>query len=88
MLKIPVDSYNNILTLLKLEHFVHVVEYLDYEGRKTISAYIVNNAIDNNLPVPSQEQVDQILTLVAPLVKDQPDQPEEVSARVCSLECG
>ncbi|XP_030831126.1 vacuolar protein sorting-associated protein 35 [Strongylocentrotus purpuratus] len=77
LLKIPVDSYNNILTLLKLEHFVHVVEYLDYEGRKTISAYIVNNAIDNNLPVPSQEQVDQILTLVAPLVKDQPDQPEE-----------
>ncbi|XP_072168725.1 vacuolar protein sorting-associated protein 35-like [Diadema setosum] len=77
LLKIPVESYNNILTLLRLEHYGRVVEYLDYEGRKTISAFIINNAIDSNLAVPSQEQVDQTLTLVAPLVQDQPDQPEE-----------
>lgn len=79
LLKIPIDSYKDILVLLKLKHFGMVVEYLDYEGRKTMGCYLVNNAIEQNTKIPTQEQVDQILLLVAPLVQDQVDQPQDVS---------
>ena len=78
MLKIPVDNYNNIITLLELKHFGSLFDYFDYEGRKNMSLYVVNNALENCTSLPEQEQVDQILTMVAPLVQDQPDQPEEV----------
>lgn len=77
LLKIPIDSYKDILVLLKLKHFGMVVEYLDYEGRKTMGCYLVNNAIEQNTKIPTQEQVDQILLLVAPLVQDQVDQPQD-----------
>ncbi|XP_071813758.1 vacuolar protein sorting-associated protein 35-like [Apostichopus japonicus] len=77
LLKIPLDSYNNILVLLKLKHFGMVVEYLDYEGRRSMGKLIISNALDHKTQIPLQEQVDQILLLVAPLVQDQVDQPAE-----------
>lgn len=90
LLKIPLDSYNNILVLLKLKHFGMVVEYLDYEGRRSMGKLIISNALDHKTQIPLQEQVDQILLLVAPLVQDQVDQPAEVGPiklSVCLAVC-
>ncbi|XP_064640905.1 vacuolar protein sorting-associated protein 35-like [Lineus longissimus] len=77
LMKIPVDMYNNILTVLKLEHFGPLFEYFDYQARKVMSAYIISNAVENETLIPEHEQVDSILTLAAPLVQDQSDQPTE-----------
>jgi len=57
LMKIPVDSYNNALTLLKLDHFGPLFEYFDYHARKTMSIYIINNILDNETIIPTQEQV-------------------------------
>ena len=57
LMKIPVDNYNNVLTLLKLEHFGPLFEYFDYQARKTMSTYIINNALETESPIPTQEQV-------------------------------
>lgn len=57
LLKIPVDSYNNILTIMQLTHFGKLIDYLDYKGRKSISAYIVSNALENETVIPTSEQV-------------------------------
>jgi vacuolar protein sorting-associated protein 35 len=57
LLKIPVDNYNNILTVLQLENFAPLLEYFDYLGRKNLSAYIVSNALDNETTIPTQDQV-------------------------------
>lgn len=57
LMKIPVDNYNDILTLLKLDHFGPLYEYFDYHARKTMSAYIINNALEAESRVPTQEQV-------------------------------
>ena len=57
LMKLPVDNYNNVLTLLKLEHFGPLFEYFDYQARKTMSIYIVNNALDNDTIVSTPEQV-------------------------------
>ena len=57
LLKIPVDSYNNIITLLQLEYFAPLFEYFDFSSRKEMSLYVVNNAVESALKIPTQEQV-------------------------------
>uniref|UniRef100_A0A8B9HFI4 Vacuolar protein sorting-associated protein 35 n=1 Tax=Astyanax mexicanus TaxID=7994 RepID=A0A8B9HFI4_ASTMX len=77
LLKIPVDTYNNILTVLQLKHFPPLFEYFDYESRKSMSCYVLSNTLDYNTTIVAQEQVDTILNLVSTLIQDQPDQPAE-----------
>ncbi|XP_059987031.1 vacuolar protein sorting-associated protein 35 isoform X2 [Lagenorhynchus albirostris] len=77
LLKIPVDTYNNILTVLKLKHFHPLFEYFDYESRKSMSCYVLSNVLDYNTEIVSQDQVDSIMNLVSTLIQDQPDQPVE-----------
>ncbi|XP_023678494.2 vacuolar protein sorting-associated protein 35-like [Paramormyrops kingsleyae] len=77
LLKIPVDIYNNILTVLQLQHFHPLFEYFDYESRKIMSSYMLGNTLDNNTVIKAQEQVDAVLKLVSTLIQDQPDQPSE-----------
>ena len=57
LMKLPIDNYNNVLTLLKLEHFGPLFEYFDYQARKTMSIYIINNALDNDTVISTPEQV-------------------------------
>ncbi|XP_017786600.1 PREDICTED: vacuolar protein sorting-associated protein 35 isoform X2 [Nicrophorus vespilloides] len=75
LLKIPVDHYSNILTVLQLKHYAALMQHLDYYGRKSLSMYILTNALDSETVIPSQEEVEQALSLVSTLVTDQSDQP-------------
>jgi len=75
LLKIPVDSYNDVMVVLSLDHFIPLLNCYDYSGRREMSAYLVNNVIDNNTRIGSPERVETILTIVAPLVTDQSDGP-------------
>lgn len=56
-MKIPVDTYNNVLTVLKLKHFHPLFEYFDYESRKSMSCYVLSNVLDYNTEIVSQDQV-------------------------------
>lgn len=76
LLKIPIDNYNNLLTVLKLQHYAELMQHLDYYGRKMLSIYILNNALDSETLITTQEQVEQALNLVKTLVSDQSDQPK------------
>lgn len=75
LMKIPIDNYKNILTVLKLNNYAPLLEYFDYEGRKLLAVYIITNILDNETMIPTQEQVDAVLTIISPLVQDQSDQP-------------
>lgn len=75
LLKIPLDHYNNLLTVLKLQHYAALMQHLDYSGRKMLSIYILNNALESETVIPVHEQVEQALGLVSTLVTDQSDQP-------------
>jgi len=57
LLKIPVDTYNNVLTVLKLKYFPPLFEYFDFESRKTMSCYVLSNTLDYNTTIIAQEQV-------------------------------
>ncbi|KAJ8882177.1 hypothetical protein PR048_018665 [Dryococelus australis] len=60
LMKIPVDNYNNLLTVLELHHYGPLLDYFDYHGRKSLTAYLVANALDNetHLPTPDQSYPD------------------------------
>jgi len=77
LMKIPVDAYNNVLTVLGLEHYARLFGYFDYEARKIMSVYIVSNVLEYETKIPTQEEVEALLTLVSTLVQDQSDQPNE-----------
>lgn len=77
LMKIPVDSYNNILTVLELSHFGPIFDYFDYQSRKLMCSYLINNVLENDTRIPTQDQVDNILNIVNVLVQDQSDQPAE-----------
>jgi hypothetical protein len=57
LMRIPVDNYNNLLTVLQLQHYGPLLDLFDYHGRKSLAAYLVTNALDNETLVPTQEQV-------------------------------
>jgi vacuolar protein sorting-associated protein 35 len=77
LLKIPVDSYNNVLTVLELKHFAPLFDHFNYAARKEMSLYVVNNVLEHGTLIPTQEKVDAMLQMVNTLVVDQADQPEE-----------
>lgn len=56
-MKIPVDSYNNILTVLELSHFGPIFDYFDYQSRKLMCSYLINNVLENDTRIPTQDQV-------------------------------
>ncbi|XP_018329314.1 vacuolar protein sorting-associated protein 35 [Agrilus planipennis] len=76
LLKLPVDNYNNLLTLLKLKHYPALLQHLDFYGRKYLSIYILSNALEHETVIPTQEQVEQALTLLTTVISDQSDQPK------------
>ena len=57
LLKIPILSFNDILTVLSLENFRPLLEMFDFDGRRQMSVFIVNNVIDNETTIGSPEQV-------------------------------
>ncbi len=65
LLKIPVDTYNNILTVLQLKHFPPLFEYFDYESRKSMSCYVLSNTLDYNTTIVEQEQVGFLVITLA-----------------------
>uniref|UniRef100_A0A2I3H810 Vacuolar protein sorting-associated protein 35 n=1 Tax=Nomascus leucogenys TaxID=61853 RepID=A0A2I3H810_NOMLE len=75
LLKIPVDAYKNILTVLKLKHFHLLFEYFDYESRKSMSCFWTLSLKTSGFLVPRMLQVDSIMNLVSTLIRDQPDLP-------------
>lgn len=91
LLKIPLDNYNNISVILKLTHYAGLMQHLDYIGRKSLSIYILNNALENESVISTSEEAEQALTLLSTLVSDKNEQPigevdmEELAEEQCLL---
>lgn len=57
LMKLPVDYFNNILTILELKYYGSLMKCFDYTGRKTLSLYLVNNVLNTRTFIPTQELV-------------------------------
>lgn len=57
LMKVPVDSYNDILTVLKLEKYPVLYQIFDFEGRKCLSLYLLQSILDKNAFLTSLTEV-------------------------------
>jgi vacuolar protein sorting-associated protein 35 len=71
LLKIPINNFNDIMTVLRLSHFAPLLQLFDFDGRKSLAVFIAENVLENETQIPNSEQVDTILGLLAPLIADQ-----------------
>ena len=57
MMKVPVDVYDDPLTILKLEHYAQVHELFDYQGRKTLALHITLAIVEKEAHIVTADDV-------------------------------
>ncbi|XP_037051004.1 vacuolar protein sorting-associated protein 35 isoform X1 [Bradysia coprophila] len=77
LLRLCIDFYNNILTLIQLKFFSPLLEKFDYTSRKALALYIVLNILENETLIPTADEADSVLVMIAPLIKDDNEQAPE-----------
>lgn len=77
LLRVCIDFYNSIITILELKYFAPLLQKFDYVSRKALSLYLVMNILENETLITTDEHVDSVLGMLSPLIKDQEDQPNE-----------
>lgn len=78
LLQTPLDTFKNILTVLKLEHYPKTMSFLNLDNRRRIAIDIARTAIDYGHSIPEADVINKLLELIAPLVKD-PEEGETVN---------
>ena len=62
MLKVETSSFT-------CQHYGALFEYFDYRGRQLMSCHVINNALDNETEIPTQEAVETVLSIANCLVQ-------------------
>ena len=57
LMKVPVDSYSDVLTVLKLEKYPTLYQIFDFEGRKCLSLYLLQSILDKSVFLTSLTEV-------------------------------
>ncbi|TFY76911.1 hypothetical protein EWM64_g7101, partial [Hericium alpestre] len=73
LLVAPINSYQSVLTLLALVHYVPLLNLQTYATRRTLAHSIVSSVLKNETIIEAPEDVNGILELCQVLIKDQPD---------------
>ncbi|XP_014098973.2 vacuolar protein sorting-associated protein 35 isoform X1 [Bactrocera oleae] len=71
LLRICIDFYNNALTVIQLKNFTPLLDKFDYISRKSLALYLVMNILEFETLIPTAEQAEHVLTIIAPLIKDE-----------------
>lgn len=79
LLRMCVDFYNNVQTILELKHFAPILDRFDYHSRKSLSLYIMLNILDYETVIPTPEQADQVFSMLAILIRDPLPEDESVA---------
>ena len=56
LLKIPISNFNNMLTVLKLDHFMPLLALYDFDGRKAMAVFIATDVVESQTMIPTVEQ--------------------------------
>ena len=57
LMKVPVETYSDILQILKLENYQRAMDLLDFQGRKLVALHVVQSVVDMGVLVPSADEV-------------------------------
>jgi vacuolar protein sorting-associated protein 35 len=70
LLRSPLENYHNILTVLALQNYPSLFEFLAPSDRRRACLDVVRAVIEDGVHVPSPEHADALLRLVSPLIVD------------------
>src|SRR5690348_16153273 len=86
LLNSPVDSFQNIITILALENYPKLITYLSFENRKKVAIDVARTCIEFPVPIPSADEANNLLELLQPLINDDPEQPQQADDEDFELE--
>ncbi|GBG64309.1 hypothetical protein CBR_g41228 [Chara braunii] len=75
LLSAPLEKYNDVVTVLKLKHYSHIMEHLDYETNKVMAVVIIQSIMKNSTYINDAEKVEALFELLKELIRDGPDAP-------------
>ncbi|KJH51292.1 vacuolar protein sorting-associated protein 35 [Dictyocaulus viviparus] len=75
LIRLPVDVHNNALKVAELTEFVPVMECFKYHGRCLASSYIIQNMLENETFMRTEEDVAVMCAILHSVLVDQQDQP-------------
>uniref|UniRef100_A0A183BVW0 Vacuolar protein sorting-associated protein 35 n=1 Tax=Globodera pallida TaxID=36090 RepID=A0A183BVW0_GLOPA len=70
LLRLPIEQYNNVVTLLQLDSFGEVILILDRRGQRQIASLLIQNAIENETRIATEEDVEKFFHLIDSLLAD------------------
>ncbi|XP_044469869.1 vacuolar protein sorting-associated protein 35A-like [Mangifera indica] len=70
LLSAPLEKYNDIVTVLKLSNYPHVMEYLDSETNKVMASVIIQSIMKNSTHISTAEKVEALFELIKGLIED------------------
>ena len=73
LLVAPINSYQSVLTLLALTHYVPLLNLQTFSTRRTLAHSIVSSVLKNETVIEAPEDVNGILELCHVLIKEQQD---------------
>jgi len=73
LLTTPLESFKNILTVLKLQNYQDLIAFLSFANRKRIAVDITRTSIEHPSLMTEPDQVNKLLELISPLVKEEQD---------------
>jgi len=74
LLNTPLDTYKDILTVLRLQNYHLVISYLNYESRKRVALNITRTAIQHTPSIGNAEGVNKLLEWISPLIQSDTQQ--------------
>lgn len=63
LLKIPVDTYEDTLRVLRLEHYPKVLQLFDYNGRKQLAIHLATTIVEKAAFILTSDAVSILLHL-------------------------
>lgn len=69
----PINSYQSVLTLLAIPHYVPLLSQQLFSTRRSIAHSIISSVLKNETIIEAPEDVDGVLELCHVLIKDQTD---------------
>lgn len=73
LLVAPINSYQSVLTLLAIPHYVPLLSQQLFSTRRSIAHSIISSVLKNETIIEAPEDVDGVLELCHVLIKDQSD---------------
>ncbi|CAG9802427.1 unnamed protein product [Chironomus riparius] len=72
-----VDFYDDILVILMIKNFSKLISKLDFGYREELALHMIKKILKTESIIPTDDQVDVILEMLSPLIRDQNDEPED-----------